>query len=72
MGPVSRAATVQFQQAIVNALRDLVREQRETRELINNRMGGNALDHETINERINATERRIYEAEQDIRHLKQS
>lgn len=60
MGPVSRGATVEFQREMTASLRQIVRELRETRELINNRMGGNALDHETLNQRIDAVENRVY------------
>lgn len=66
MGPVSRAAAIQFQREITGALRDIVQELQETRALINNRLGGNALDHETINNRIDATERRLSIAEKEI------
>lgn len=72
MGPVSLSATVQFQREVTGALRDIVQELQETRALINNRLGGNALDHETIHNRIDATERRLYEAEADLRALKAS
>ncbi len=72
MGPVSRAATIQFQREVTGALRDIVQELQETRALINNRLGGNALDHETINQRIDAAERRLVLAEKDLRDLKAS
>lgn len=65
MGPVSRAATVQFQREVIGALRDVVEELQALRGLINNRLGGNALDHETINQRIDATERRLYDLENE-------
>lgn len=65
MGPNSRAAAVQFQREITAALRDIGRELRETRELINNRLGGNALDHETLGQRIDAVENRVYYLEND-------
>jgi hypothetical protein len=69
MGPVSRAATIQFQREVTGALRDIVQELQATRALINNRLGGNALDHETLHERIDATERRLVIAEKEIRAL---
>ncbi len=65
MGPVSRAATVQFQREVIGALRDIVQDLRETRELINNRLGGNALDHETFTNRIEAVESRVWNLERD-------
>ncbi len=66
MGPVSRASTVQFQREIVAALRDLVQELRDTRTLINTRMGGNALDHETFTQRLETVESRVYVLEREV------
>lgn len=65
MGPVSRAATVQFHREVSGVLHDIVEELQALRGLINNRLGGNALDHETLGQRIDATERRLYAIENE-------
>jgi hypothetical protein len=69
MGPTSRKAVTEFQREIIGALSDIVQELRDTRALINNRLGGNALDHETFTNRIDATERRIYLVEREVAGL---
>lgn len=69
MGPVSMKATVQYQREVTGALRDIVQELRELRVLINTRLGGNALDHETFEARFETAERRLTDAEREIRKL---
>lgn len=66
MGPNSRALIAENQREISGALRQIVRELRETRELINNRLGGNALDHETLGQRIDTLDHRVYNLEKEL------
>lgn len=65
MGPVSRAATIAYQREVTGTLRDIVQELQGLRELINNRLGGNALDHETFNHRFETVEGRVYALERE-------
>lgn len=63
MGPRSQAAVADFQREIIGALRSVREELLALRQTINRNLGSNALDHETIETRLDQAEGRLYRLE---------
>jgi siroheme synthase len=63
MGPVSRAAVVQHQRAVESALGHIVDELQMIRVELQKQSGRTALDQETINERLERVETRVFDLE---------
>lgn len=67
MGPISRAAVVKRQEADSRFQGAVLEELQGIRSVLNRLVGMNALEKETINERIDRAEKRITELEHPAR-----
>lgn len=63
MGPISRSAVAQHQRAVESALGHIVDELQMMRIELQKLSGRNALDKETIDERLDKVEDRVFEIE---------